>query len=133
LYACYDTNFHLEDGDTIFLWNVGNTSHCHIVQKPQNETIINPIMTELTPSVQCCLTRFFYWGFCFLNHALRLYMCEKPTNTPIIHSVYQLCMVAPTCFSITFPCSGSVPGAHSQYSIDCSSIEHLSEGTSNVP
>jgi hypothetical protein len=23
-------------------------------------------------------------------------MPEKPTNTPIIHSVYELCMVAPT-------------------------------------
>jgi hypothetical protein len=28
-------------------------------------------------------------------------MCEKPTNATIIHSVYQLCMVAPTCFGIT--------------------------------
>jgi hypothetical protein len=27
-------------------------------------------------------------------------MREKPTNTPIIHSVYQLCMVAPTRFDI---------------------------------
>jgi hypothetical protein len=62
-YTCYDTNFHLEDGDTIFLWNVGNTSHCHIVQKPQNETSINPLMMELTPSVQCCQTRFFYRSF----------------------------------------------------------------------
>jgi hypothetical protein len=25
---------------------------------------------------------------------------EKPTDTPIINSVYQLCMVAPTCFEI---------------------------------
>jgi hypothetical protein len=30
----------------------------------------------------------FYWGFCFLNRAFRNYMREKPTNTPIIHSVY---------------------------------------------
>jgi hypothetical protein len=35
-------------------------------------------------------------------------MREKPTNTPIIHSVYYLCMVAPTCFGITLPSSGSV-------------------------
>jgi hypothetical protein len=27
-------------------------------------------------------------------------MREKPTNTPVIHSVYQLCKVAPTCFGI---------------------------------
>jgi hypothetical protein len=39
---------------------------------------INPLTPELNPSAQRCLTRFFYWG----------YMCEKPTNTPIIHSVY---------------------------------------------
>jgi hypothetical protein len=38
-------------------------------------------------------------------------MREKPTNTPIIHSVYKLCMVASTCFGITLPTSGSVPSA----------------------
>jgi hypothetical protein len=35
----------------------------------------------------------------------------KPTNTPIIHSVYEWCMVAPTRFGITLPFSGSVPSA----------------------
>jgi hypothetical protein len=35
-------------------------------------------------------------------------MREKPTNTPIIHSVYQLSMVAPTCFDIILPSSGIV-------------------------
>jgi hypothetical protein len=30
-------------------------------------------------------------------------MREKPTNTPIIHSVYSLCMVAPTCFGNVMP------------------------------
>jgi hypothetical protein len=38
-------------------------------------------------------------------------MREKPTNATIIHSVYQLCMVAPACFGITLPSSGSVPSA----------------------
>jgi hypothetical protein len=38
-------------------------------------------------------------------------MREKPTNTPIINSVYKLWMVAPTCFGITLPSSGSVPSA----------------------
>jgi hypothetical protein len=38
-------------------------------------------------------------------------MREKPTDTPIIHSVYLLCMVAPTCFGITLQSSGSVPSA----------------------
>jgi hypothetical protein len=39
-------------------------------------------------------------------------MREKPTNTPIIHSVYYLCMVASTCFGIALPSSGSVPSVH---------------------
>jgi hypothetical protein len=38
-------------------------------------------------------------------------MRETPTNTPVIHSVYYLCMVAPTCFGITLPSSGSVSSA----------------------
>jgi hypothetical protein len=38
-------------------------------------------------------------------------MREKPTNTPIIHSVYQLFTAAPACFGITLPPSGSVPNA----------------------
>jgi hypothetical protein len=38
-------------------------------------------------------------------------MREKSTNTPIILSVYELYMVAPTCFGITLPSSGSVPSA----------------------
>ena len=38
-------------------------------------------------------------------------MLEKPTNTPIINSVYWLCMVASTCFGITLPSSWSVPSA----------------------
>jgi hypothetical protein len=38
-------------------------------------------------------------------------MLEKPTNTPIIHSIYYLYMVAPTCFGITLPFLGSVPSA----------------------
>jgi hypothetical protein len=36
---------------------------------------------------------------------------EKPTNTPIIHSVYLLCMVAPTCLGVTLPSSGRVSSA----------------------
>jgi hypothetical protein len=38
-------------------------------------------------------------------------MREKPNNTPIIHSAYSLCMVAPTCFGITLPSLGSIPNA----------------------
>jgi hypothetical protein len=39
-------------------------------------------------------------------------MREKPKKSTVIHSVYELCMVAPTCFGITLPSSGSVPSAH---------------------
>jgi hypothetical protein len=38
-------------------------------------------------------------------------MSKKTTNTPIVHSVYYLCMVAPTYFGITLPSSGNVPSA----------------------
>jgi hypothetical protein len=34
-------------------------------------TAINPLLPELNPSPQHWLTRFFYWGFCFLNRAFR--------------------------------------------------------------
>jgi hypothetical protein len=58
-------------------------------------------------------------------------------------------MVSPICFDSTLPSSGSVTccvaisnrhaprqqtqHTHPQYSIDCFSIEHLSEGTRNAP
>jgi hypothetical protein len=38
------------------------------------EMYINPLMPELSSSVQRCLMRFFYWGFWFLDHAFRSYM-----------------------------------------------------------
>jgi hypothetical protein len=31
----------------------------------------HPLTPELNPSAQRCLTRFFYWGFFFLNSAFR--------------------------------------------------------------
>jgi hypothetical protein len=36
-----------------------------------NLLAFNPLTPELNPSAQRCLTRYFYWGFCFLNHAFR--------------------------------------------------------------
>jgi hypothetical protein len=57
------------------------------------------------------MDEIFYWGFCFLNLEFRYYLREKSTNTPIIHSVYYLCVVAPTCFGITLPPPGSVRSA----------------------
>jgi hypothetical protein len=77
--------------------------------------LFNPLTDKLNPSAQRCLTRFFYWGFCFLNRAFRQYMREKPTNVTIIH--------APRHYT---------QHAHPQYYIACS-FEHLSEGTKNAP
>jgi hypothetical protein len=42
-------------------------------------------------------------------------MREKPTNATVIHSLYLLCMVAPTCFGITLPSSGSIPSVHAHH------------------
>jgi hypothetical protein len=39
--------------------------------QPQQRCQLNPLTPELNPSAQRCLTRFFYWGFCFLNRAFR--------------------------------------------------------------
>jgi hypothetical protein len=50
--------------------------------------MINFLTPELNRSPQRRLTRFFYWGFCFLNRAFRYYMREQPTNATNIHSVY---------------------------------------------
>jgi hypothetical protein len=30
---------------------------------------VNPLTPELNPSAQRSMTRFYYWGFCFLNRA----------------------------------------------------------------
>jgi hypothetical protein len=36
---------------------------------PCSTVKFNPLTPKLNPSAQLCLTRFFYWGFCFLNPA----------------------------------------------------------------
>jgi hypothetical protein len=72
---------------------------------------VNSLTPELNPSAQRCLTRFFTGDFASLNTAFRKYMHETPTNATIIHSVYYLYMIAPTCFGIILPSSGSVASA----------------------
>jgi hypothetical protein len=47
--------------------------------------------------------------FLFLESCISLIYAWKPTNAPIIHAIYWLCMVDPTCFGITSPSSGSAP------------------------
>jgi hypothetical protein len=47
---------------------------------------INPLRPELNPSAQRCLTKLLL-GILLLEPCIFQYMCEKPTNTPIIHSV----------------------------------------------
>jgi hypothetical protein len=57
-------------------------------------------------------------------------MREKATNTPIIHSVYYLHMEALHVSALHCHLQGA---SHPQYSTDCFSIEHLSEGSMNAP
>jgi hypothetical protein len=70
----------------------------------------NPLTPELNPSAQRCLTRFFT-GYFDLEPCISLIYAWKPTNATIIHSVYWLRMVAPTCFGIILPSSESDPSA----------------------
>jgi hypothetical protein len=96
---------------------------------------LNLLTLELNPSAQRCLPGIFNGDFALLIYAW------KTTNTPIIHSVYWLWMVAPTRFGIVLPSSATIRSifwemlkwgavyrrhwtqhAHPQYSIDCSSI-----------
>jgi hypothetical protein len=50
---------------------------------------INPLMPELNPSAQRCLTRCFIGDFASsILHFVNTYMREKPTNATIIPSVY---------------------------------------------
>jgi hypothetical protein len=50
---------------------------------------INPLTPELNHSEQRCLPKYFTADFASLTvHFVNSYMREKPTNSPIIHSVY---------------------------------------------
>jgi hypothetical protein len=61
----------------------------HIAQP--NDVSFKPLTPELNPSAQRCLT-IFLLGILLLEPciSLILYMREKPTNTPIIHSIYYV-------------------------------------------
>jgi hypothetical protein len=74
---------------------------------------INPLTPELNPSAQSCLTSFSLLGILLLDPYISIiqYMSKNPTNATIIHSVYYMWMVAPTCFGITSPSSGNAPSA----------------------
>jgi hypothetical protein len=60
---------------------------------------------------------------------------EKPTNTPIIHSVYKLCIVSPTCFGITLLSAGSynILSTASQLSISPKALGTLPEDGNVMP
>jgi hypothetical protein len=51
-------------------------------------------------------------------------MREEPTNTPFVNSVYQLSMVALTCFGITLPSSGSVPSTFREM-LNCRAVDRI--------
>jgi hypothetical protein len=72
---------------------------------------INPLTPELNPSAQRFLTRFFTedfasWTVHFVN------ICEKNQQIQqLLIQFIKIYMVAPTCFGIMLPSSGSVPSA----------------------
>jgi hypothetical protein len=56
----------------IFLINDTNVKVCMRGSvTPTEHLLFNTLTPELNPSAQRCLSRFFYWGFCFLNRAFR--------------------------------------------------------------
>jgi hypothetical protein len=75
--------------------------------------MINPLTPELNPSAQRCLTRFFTEDFASLTvHFVNI--CMKNQQIHQYSFSLLICMVAPTCFGITLPSSGSVPSAFSE-------------------
>jgi hypothetical protein len=128
------------------------------MRRPPCEDNINPLTLELNPTAQRCLTRYFTGNFASSTvHFVNICVKTQQIQQPFTGSVYQLCMVAPTCFGITFPSPRNVPRALWEMlnwgPVDrilwmgvlclvtwcvaiwdrCSSIEHLSEGTRNAP
>jgi hypothetical protein len=88
-------------------------------------------------SAQRCLTSFLL-GNLFLEPCISLIYAWK-TNKCNNYSFSLLIIYGIlTRFGTTLLSSGCVPSAfwemlNPQYSLDCSSIEHLSEGTRNAP
>jgi disulfide bond formation protein DsbB len=87
-----------------------------------------PLTRELNPSAQCYLTRFLL-GILLLEPCISLIYARK-TNKRNNYSLSLLIMYgsrdhhAPRHWT---------QHAHPQYSIDCSSIEHLSEALGTLP
>jgi CDP-diglyceride synthetase len=92
-------------------------------------TLLNPLTPELNPSAQRCPTRFFL-GILLLEPYISLiyaWKTNKSTNTPILW-MGVFCLVTWCARTTSLDTT-----RQTQYSIDRSSIEHLSEGTSNAP
>src|SRR5215510_14306113 len=70
-----------------------------------------PLTVNLTLSLLMCIYgRDFLLGILLLKPCISLTYARK-TNKYTNYSFSLLCMVAPTCFGITLPSSGSVPSA----------------------
>jgi hypothetical protein len=79
---------------------LSNLNFCHL---------LNPLTPELNPSAQRCLTRFLLRILLLEPYILLIYAWKtKKYNN---YSLSLICIVAPTCFGITLPSSGSVPSA----------------------
>jgi hypothetical protein len=66
---------------------LGTTVKVTVYSQPKAMGYINALKPELNPFAQRYLTRFFI-GILLLEPCISLSMREKPTNTPIINSVY---------------------------------------------
>jgi hypothetical protein len=127
---------------------------------------INPLMPELNPSAQHCLTRFFTgnfasWTMHFFNKCVKnqqtqqlfiqfIYYVWYFLHVLVLHCHPQWAFLVPSerCSigeqsknivdghvssdNVQAPCHYT-QHTHPQYSIDCSSIEHLSEALGMLP
>jgi hypothetical protein len=107
--------------------------------------IINPLTPELNPSAQRCLTRFLtgdfaYWTLHFVNVCVKNQQIQQLFIQFIDYNGSSYMFrhyIAIFKVRVVTWCSCAsrhqTQHAHPQYSIDCSSIEHLSQGTRNAP
>jgi hypothetical protein len=134
---------------------------CFISGRKVPDSNINPLTPELNPLAQRCLTRFFTgdfasWTVHFVNICVKNQQMQQlfiqfimycsSYMVRALHCHLQVAFLVPSercLFEDQSIVDGRVVSsdvvcmrtqyAHPQYSIDCSSIEYLSEGTRNSP
>jgi hypothetical protein len=82
------------------------------VQTTLMKGMLSPLTSELNPSAQRCLTRFFTGDFAsWTAHFVNICVKNQQMQQLLIQFINYLRMIAPACFGITLPSSGSVPSA----------------------